>query len=261
MKNILLLLNCALLVSLPVFSQEIADSDTVKSTENEIIENEKSSVFVDGKRFNFIFQWEKKSNKKYATESHWAGFGVAVSYLNGLNGVNQGASHYLFLNLLDYTIPLNKHFLFATGLGFDWQKYKFKGNVSLKNDDNGITCFIYDNSKNYVSSKFNIYHMTIPFVAEYQTGSKKFDDFFIHAGVEVLIKTTSKSEARIKTEDGKIKKEKYIGLNTRALNARFILRTGVNNFSILGYYQPFSIFKNDLGIGINPYGIGIMIDF
>jgi hypothetical protein len=282
-KKLLLSTACALFISVSAFSQEIAESeiaksvtnemsnllksisqsegDTVKSTTTEIVqEEEKSSVFLGGKSFNFIFEWLKKPKKNKPHQSHWTGFGMSVSYLGGANDVSLGKSYSFFLNIMDYTVPISYNFLLATGLGFDWQHYSFRGNVSLKNDENEITRFIRDNDRNYRDSKFRFYHLTIPLIFEYQKKMKKGGDFFVYAGIEALIKTSSSSHAHIRTND-KVQKEKYTGLNIRPLNARFTLRVGFKDFSILGYYQPFSIFEKTKGADINPYGVGLMLNF
>ncbi|MDR3226343.1 MAG: hypothetical protein LBT56_01560, partial [Prevotellaceae bacterium] len=260
-KKILLSTACALFISMSAFSQEVAESDTVKSAENEKIqEEEKSSVYMDGKSFNFIFDWRKKSKKTKPYESHWMGFGISLSYLSGTNDVSLGKSYSFFLNLMDYIVPLNRNFLLATGVGFDWQHYSFRGNVSLKSDEDGITRFVRDNNRNYKDSKFRLYHLTIPLIVEYQKTMKNGKEFFVSVGVEALIKTSSLSYAHIRTTDD-VKKEKYTGLNIRPLNARFILRIGFESFSVLGYYQPFSIFEKTKGVDINPYGIGLMFNF
>jgi hypothetical protein len=196
----------------------------------------------------------------YCNEAHWTGFGVSLSKLNGLNGINQGTSTYIHLNLLDYVVPVNKNFLFAIGLGFDWQSYKFKGNVSLRNDNDDVTRFIFDNDINYKSSRFRIYHLVISFIFEYQTGHGKFDDFFVQAGVEMLIKTSSSSKIEYRNDRRSVT-EVFTGLNTNTLNARFILRTGLDDFSFIASYQPFSIFKKDFGPDLKPYSIGLMLNF
>ncbi|MDR2652149.1 MAG: PorT family protein [Prevotellaceae bacterium] len=265
MKKFLLTITCISLVSVSIFAQQTIDSIKSNVTENNSVTTskieEKSSVFINGSQFNFIFSWHKTSEKNYPSESHWTGLGLGLLYLNGLNGVNQGTSKASCVNFMDYVIPINKHWLFATGLGFGIQNYKFKGNVYLKNDDNGVTRFIYGNSNEYGNSRFKLYHITIPFIVEYQTRNRKIGNFFIHAGIEALIKTSSSSRAEIHTAEG-VRKEKYRGLNIHPLNARFVLRTGIRNFSIMASYQPFSIFKTEGGgADTKPYGIGLMIDF
>ena len=75
-----------------------------------------SSVLCDGSSYNFIFSWKKK-----ATKAHWTGFGFAFSNLEGLEEVDlkRNRSYSVILNIGDYIVPLDHHWLLATGLGFD----------------------------------------------------------------------------------------------------------------------------------------------
>jgi hypothetical protein len=100
----------------------------------------------------------------------------------------------------------------------------------------------------------------MPLIFEYQTGSRRFRDFFVQAGVEMLIKTSASTKIEVQTDNG-IKTERHVGLNASTLNARLMLRTGFNNFSFMAFFQPVSIFKNNYGPDVKPYGIGFMLDF
>ncbi|MDR1347164.1 MAG: hypothetical protein LBJ63_01850 [Prevotellaceae bacterium] len=54
MKKVLIsVIVCILLFSANVFSQETETGDTVQS----VATDEKSSVFINGASFNFIFKW------------------------------------------------------------------------------------------------------------------------------------------------------------------------------------------------------------
>ncbi|MDR0845380.1 MAG: outer membrane beta-barrel protein [Tannerella sp.] len=227
--------------------------------EQETVEPEpKSSVFFDGNSYNFIFSWKKK-----ATESHWTGFGFAFSNLDGLEiaNLNQSRSYSFILNLMDYVIPLDHHWLFSTGVGFDWSRYHFKDNVVLQNID-GIAQFKpdMDGSKAYKDSKLLLYYTTIPLILEYQYKVNRHKTFFIEGGAEGLIKCYSKSQTKYQTAEG-THRQKYRQLNTIPLNFRLITRIGFDDFSLYGYYQPVSPFEKDKGPDVNPYGIGLILNF
>jgi hypothetical protein len=250
MKTNLLLIACALLLSATVSAQNENEETKVKS-------ESKSSVAFDGSSYNFIFSWKKKPVK-----SHWTGWGFAFSNLNGLENadLNYEKSYSVILNLADYVVPLDSHWLFASGLGFDWSRYHFKGNTGLQDKD-GIAQFVKDEqNRGYKSNKLLVYYATIPFVFEYQvkTGSNKL--FFIHGGVEGMIKCYSKSQLDVRTDKGNEKIE-YHDLNILPLNVRMILRAGFDDFSIFGYYQPYSMFADGKGPDVNPCGVGLMLNF
>ena len=264
MKKNVLSLVFILLFTLPAFSQEevfieeeVVATDTVLCAKAEVEQESKSTVIFSGSPYDFIFSWKKK-----AKESHWTGFGFAFSNLVDLGDVNLNLSrsYSIVLNLGDYIIPFNQHWLLATGLGFDWSRYNFRGNKSLQIVE-GKTEFLPDrDNREYRYSKLKMCYATIPLLLEYQTKFNRRQHFFIYGGVEGLVKLGSKSQVEIKTPNGNIK-ETYKGLNLLPLNFRFTGRIGIEDVSIFGYYQPFSMFEKGRGPDFHPWGIGMMLNF
>jgi hypothetical protein len=253
---------CFSLLYMPAFAQETEEEAFPVEKE----EKGKSSIIYNGSPYNFIFSWKKK-----AVESHWTGIGFAFSRLDGLEGVDLklGKSYSILLNLSEYTIPFNHHWLLSTGLGLDFTRHHFKGSVGLEetyiHDTEGkqtgkcVAQFVPD-FREYKSSKLLTYYITIPLVWEYQAKIAKDKLFFINGGVEGLIKYYSKSQIDIRTERS-VEKVKYRELNIRPLNFRFVLRIGLSdNASIFGYYQPVPMFERGTGPQIKPFGIGIAIN-
>ncbi|MDR2086286.1 MAG: PorT family protein [Dysgonamonadaceae bacterium] len=246
----------ALVLSASVFAQEIVVTDDKPE--------EKSSVFLDGSSYNVIFQWNK-TNKPHRISSHWTGFGFAFSQLENLEKINPepslnlSRSYSVVLNLMDYNIPLSGHWVFASGLGFDWSRYHFRGNVGLQ-ETGGISQFVKDPDWEYESNKLLIYYATIPLLLEYQTVIGHNKHFFIYGGIEGLIKCYSKSQLDKQTTRG-IEKVNHHDLNLLPLNARITCRAGFDDYSIFGYYQPFSLFEKDKGPETYACGLGLMLNF
>jgi hypothetical protein len=256
MKKNLLLIACVLLFSAPAFAQEeVLIEEEILVPEEEIA---KSSITFDGSPYNFIFSWKKK-----ATESHWTGLGFAFSDLKGLEGADlkMSKSYSILLNIGDYIVPFNQNWLFFTGVGMDFTRYHFKGNTGLQEVDN-MTLFIpSEEGVNYKSSKLLAYYVTIPLMLEYQTKLGNDKVFFVNGGIEGMIKYYSKSQVEEKKEGGTKKVELGRDLNILPINARLVLRAGFEDFSLFGYYQPYSMFKEGKGPDVNPYGIGVMLNF
>jgi len=57
-----------------------------------------------------------------------------------------------------------------------------------------------------------------------------------------------------------VDKVNFHDLNLLPLNFRLVLRTGFDNFSFFGYYQPYSMFEKGKGPDINSFGIGFMLN-
>jgi len=221
---------------------------------------EKSNILFDGAPYNFAFSWMKKP-----TQSHWTGLGFAFSNLNGLDKENVdlilNRSYSITFNAMDYNVPLHYHWLFVTGLGFDWSRYHFKGNAGLQNDVDGITRFIPDSEgRSYRSNKLLAYYATIPLLLEYQKKIGRGRTFFVNGGVEGLINLYSKSQVEVRTAQDGVKKVSYRDLNILPVNFRLVLRTGFNDFSIFGYYQPYSMFQAGKGPELRSIGIGVALN-
>jgi hypothetical protein len=264
MKKNVLSLVFILLFALSVFSQEgaiieedVVADDIVLEVKTKVESESQSTVIFNGSPYDFIFSWKKKAKK-----SHWTGFGVAFSNLTGLGDValDLSRSYSIVLNVGDYIIPFSQHWLMATGFGFDWNRYHFRGNNSLQVVDGRTNFYPDEEGRDYRNSKFRICYATIPLFLEYQTKFNRGQQFFVYGGVEGLVRLGSKSQAEIETPTGNVK-EVYKSLNLLPLNFRFIGRLGFEHFSVFGYYQPFSMFEKGRGPEIHPYGIGLMLNF
>jgi hypothetical protein len=211
---------------------------------------------MNGSSYDFIFNWKKKP-----TKAHWKGLGFAFSNLENLQGADLDLtrSYSVILNVIDYTVPLNYHFLFVSGLGFDWSRYHFRGNTGLWHDDGGAY-FFKDPEQDYRSSKLLVYYATIPLLLEYQTKANRHSHFFISGGVEGLIKCYSKTQLDIRQPRGGLEKIHYRNPNIPPLNARLLLRAGFDHISIFGYYQLFSMFEHGKGPNVRAFGIGLMLN-
>ncbi|MDR2469117.1 MAG: PorT family protein [Tannerella sp.] len=223
-----------------------------------------SSVTLDGSAYDFIFYW-----KRNATQAHWTGLGFAFSDLEGLSGVDlkPTQSYSIMLNVSDFIIPMHPHWLFFTGVGLDFSRYHFRGNVGLKGipatDGSGryVAAFVPDPAHEYKSSKLLTYYVTIPFMLEYQTRTAKNNLFFINGGVEGLIGYYTKSQVDIRNGDQVEKVSLGRDLGQRPLSGRLALRAGFRQWSLFGYYQLFSLFKDGKGPDVRPCGMGVMLNF
>jgi hypothetical protein len=216
-----------------------------------------SRIVVNGASYDFIFSWNREDVK-----SHWTGFGFSFNNLTGLGdvGLNLTRSYSLALNVGNCILPLDRHWLLASGLGFDWSRFHFRGNYALQSV-RGKTYFLSDSDGyDYRDSRLLVYYATIPFLLEYQTGRNGGNLFFVYGGVEGLVKLYSKSQAEVRTPS-LIRKDTYRSLNLLPMNARITARIGFKDFSLFGHYHLFSLFEYGKGPDIHPYALGLMLNF
>jgi len=218
---------------------------------------EESFAMLDGSLYDVVFSWKHK--KPLAKESHWAGLSFAFSDLKGLPKdveLSLERSYSISWNVEDWEIPIHRHWLLASGFGFDWSRWHFDGDAFLKNSD-GITAFNHYGS-DLKDSKLLVYYGKIPLLLEYQT---RFHNrtFYIQGGIEGLVKLYSKSQIKFRN-GGKNDREDFRNLKVYPVNARLFLHIGFNSFGVFGYYQPFSMFQSQHGPDIKSFGIGVSLN-
>ncbi|GHU88133.1 hypothetical protein FACS1894155_02400 [Bacteroidia bacterium] len=220
----------------------------------------KSSATYDGSSYNVMFAWKKKMK---VNNPHWTGMGVALANFDGMNNVNTdltiSTSYSFIINPIDYCIPINSHWLLVSGMGLDFSRYHFKGNVGLT-VVNGITKFVESADETYKSSKLITYYITVPLLLEYQTKLSN-RTFYISGGMVGYIKYYSKSQIDVKVVSGIEARNLGRDLNILPVNGRLMLQTGISDISFYAYYSPFSFFENGKGPDLKPIGVGVILNF
>ena len=262
MKTYLIVLLSLLTFSGTCFAQNESDinSDIVEITDNTESSNPEttnSSVIYEGASYNFMFAWKKKQ----VYDPHWTGFGMSFINFSDLKDVNMkmSASYSFCLNPMDYYLPIYHNWLLVTGLGIDWSRYHFKGDIGLK--DNGASTDFEPSpdGTHYRSSKLLARYITIPLLIEYQRKVTRNKGFYLSGGIVGYVKCYSKSQ--IEYADTKQQVDLGRDLNILPVNARFMLQAGLNDISIFAYYSPFSLIEKGKGAELKPMGIGLRMDF
>ena len=263
MKKTLLLINLIVFNLTTGFASEskVFENDTILSFYED--EDPSSSiVFKDGVAYDLAFDWRNEygSQRKKRIKAHWSGIGFSFANFENLDSpdLDLQASYSINWNIASLSTTIGNHWLVLTGVGIDWSRYHFKGDYGLENI-NGITQFVpAEEDQSYRDSKLLAYHVTIPFMLEYQV-----KDFFINAGPVVYINCYSKSEMEIYYSYGRrddhLKWQKK--LNILPINMRLMGHIGISGFSIFGYYSPFSMFEKNKGPELYPWGAGLKINF
>lgn len=233
---------------------------TITETEKTVpsVKIPKSSVSMGGSNYNFIFSWQKKNNKRIR-DSHWSGIGMGFMNYDDKkiphSSLKMSKSHNFTVNLIEYNRQIRRsNWLFVSGIGFEWSRYHFDGNVSVRKVE-GITGFYPETEgRDYNDSKLLLYYVTLPLLLEYQNSS-----FHISGGVVGFIKYYSKSEINYYVNNKKYEKSFGQDLNIRPVDLKLRLQLGIDNISVYGYYSPFSMFSKDKGPELRTYTIGVML--
>jgi len=217
---------------------------------------------------------KKDKNKPYTHRfrGHWAGFELAFNgYVNKDFGTALPAK-YDFLKLNDVKSIgvnlnvfelnaniINNRFGIVSGIGLQWNNYRFDDNVVLVPDS--ITIYGYhDNSiDSYIKSKLVESWVRVPLFLEYQTAQKKWKQFHFAVGGVFGYKIGSHSK-QVHFADGDRNKPKVYNdfyLNPIKLDAE--VRIGWGPINLFASYALTQMFKENKGPELYPYTVGITL--
>ncbi|HVN58373.1 MAG TPA: hypothetical protein VMT63_08765 [Bacteroidales bacterium] len=202
---------------------------------------------------------------------HWAGveWGFANYLTNNYSFVIpddiyymdlfSSKSEFLNINFAQQSIGLSRHFGLVTGLGLNWDFYRFSGQNTIVAGTNGV---IRDSvpSQSLKKSKFRTMYLTVPLILEGQirtSGSR----IIVGAGVIGGVKLWS-STKMITTGNDKLKATDDFSMNL--LRWGPTVRIGYGSLQIISTYYVTPLFKKGKGPGghdLNPFEIGLSFTF
>lgn len=275
MKKALTLILLAILVIPSLRAQQ---ADTAQKRETFIVEDryydapgqrtqnlKKNKVVV---KINGLANKENRRNKFVWNDGHWAGIGLHYSGLvtnlgklklpEGAEFLSQSAKSIgVTLNPIDFTLLRSGRFGLITGLGVEFNNFRFDSNVALTYENGMIRPNEqYENVKLSKSKLYTCY-LNIPLLIEFQMG--RHHDFFINAGV--VGGWRMGAHTKIKASDpqlsGKFKERGNMGL--RNFHYGYTVNIGYSHFAISAtYYRP-SIFRPGHGPQVEQVNIGLTL--
>lgn len=213
-----------------------------------------------------------KRNRKNHFNGHWAGFDLGVNgYLTPDNdfNLNPGDDYLdlkmeksinIKLNLFEqnFTIVRN-HLGLVTGLGLEYNNYRFDDNVVINETDAGVLFGYKDNdgTRNYSKSKLVVDYLNVPLMIEYQTNKfSKPNSFHVSAGMLVGLKIGSHTKM-VYNSGNKQKERNFTSLNPFKYDATVRIGWGIVN--LYADYSLGTMFKKDKGPELYPFAMGITL--
>jgi hypothetical protein len=163
------------------------------------------------------------------------------------------------INFTQLSLGLGRHIGFVTGLGLNWNNYRFDGNNNIVKGPNGVIEEL-DPLLNLDKSKLATLFLTIPFLLEIQIPVNS-NHFSIAAGPIGAIKLSSHS--KMVFEDGHTVKS-WGDFSLNMLRCGATARVGYGNFQLFGTYYKTPLFQKGKGPGgydLYPFEIGIALTF
>lgn len=210
---------------------------------------------------------------KRSFSGHWRGVGYGfVNFTENPKGTWEGMeldwnnSFVLQFNFLKYDISfVRRHnFGMVTGLGFEYQRFRFNNDYfSLKKaNGNLIPVDLHTlNAKDITRSTLKSFYLTIPVMLELQLPAAKLNQIFFSAGVMGGLRIHSRTKVVYHDQEDTKHKEKDKGsFNMIPFKADAVAKIGFNNVHIWGSYGLTDMFKdNEPGICTYTIGLGVTI--
>jgi hypothetical protein len=173
--------------------------------------------------------------------------------------LHSGKSTNFNINFTQLSLGLSRHIGFVTGLGLNWNNYRYDGNNNIVEGPNGVIEKL-DPGSNLEKSKLATLFLTVPFLFEFQVPADH-NHLSIAAGPIGAIKLGS--HTKMVFEDGHtIKSWRDFSLNMLRYGAT--ARVGYGNFQLYGTYYLTPLFRSGKGPGGNdlyPFEIGMALTF
>jgi len=191
----------------------------------------------------------------YVTSDNKLGLPSDIDYMT----LRQSKSTNFNINFTQLSLGLSRHIGFVTGLGLNWNNYRFDGNNNIVKGPDGIIEEL-DPGVNLEKSKLATVFLTVPFMLEFQIPADR-NHLTIGAGPIGALKLASHSKMVL--EDGHTVKS-FRDFNLNMLRYGVTARIGYGNFMIYGTYYKTPLFqagKGPAGVDLYPFEVGIALTF
>jgi hypothetical protein len=214
---------------------------------------------------------DKKHQNRNRFKGHWAG--VEFGFNNFLTAdhsfvmpsdidymtLYSSKSNSFNINFPQQSIGFTKHFGLVTGLGINWNNYRFDNNNNIQKGPLGVIeeLAITDQLE---KSKLTTLYLTLPVIAELQL---PVDNHHINIGAGLIGAVKIGSHTKLVYQNGdKVKSNGDFSLNL--LRYGPTARIGFENFQIYATYYMTPLFKTGKAPGgyeLHPFEIGLSFTF
>lgn len=204
-------------------------------------------------------------------KGHWAG--VELGFNNLLTSGNSlimpsdieymtlhsSSSINFNINFSQLSLGITRHIGFVTGLGLNWNNYKFDGDNNIHKGTNGII-EILDPAAALEKSKLATIYLNLPFLLEIQI---PVDNNHLNIAAGPIGGVKVSSHTKIVYQNGPTTKS-YGDFSLNMLRYGATARVGYGNFQLYGTYYKVPLFQTGKGPGgydLYPFEIGMSFTF
>jgi hypothetical protein len=264
---------------------KVAKKDTVqirvgKHNVEVITDGENTQIEVE-KIKDFKSRWEnndwddekikpikhKNHNKKF--DGHWDSFdfGGNMLYKTNYDNYAAGTPHFLDIrpeksfecniNFAEYSFGFGQYIGIVTGLGFNFNDYKFKNQYTIEAID-GVLQPVALPNEDFRLSKLSTGFLTAPLMLEIQIpGNGGEDRLFIAGGLIGGLKMGEHTKTRIGDQKLKNKGDHFVS----PLRWGYTARIGFEDMGVFATYYVTELFESGKGPVTNPLTIGLTFSF
>ena len=246
---------------------DISDKDERTNIEIDKIDNFKSRWDDEQEVKETVKRTKSRSHKKF--DGHWDSFDLGGNILldKDYSMYPSGTSDFMDtqienslefnFNFAEYDFGFCSYVGIVTGLGLNWNNYKFSEKITVRPDENGLLQPIDLPVENYRKSKLTTVYLTAPLMFEIQIPGQS-ERMFLAGGVIGGLKIGDYTKY-------KIGKEKYKDRGDYHVNPvrwGYTARAGFGDFGVYATYYNVKLFEDGFGPATTPFTVGItmMID-
>lgn len=224
-------------------------------------------------------EWDQEDTEHYRSSGarnfrgHWSGFEFGINnyfFLKSLvipddisyMSLNTNWSNCFNFNISQLSIGITRHAGIVTGVGLNWNNYRFEGQNSITIGSNGnIEELVPDSPVALKKSKFSTLYLNVPALLEIQIPAGYSHHLNLSAGVIGGIKLNAWTKMVFEDDEKSRTNGDY---NLNLLRGGVTARIGYGNFMLFGtyYLTPwFMELKGPQGHNLEPFEIGIAFTF
>ncbi len=166
------------------------------------------------------------------------------------------------LNILQYNLTVSDNNIgFVTGLGFEFNNYRFSNNVSITKENREIVPVNYDEAGiDLDRTRFRAIYLNVPLLFELQTNhARRSRRAYVSAGVIGGVNIGSGTRVVYKDNSSRGRERVRDDFYLSPFRYGLSFRTGYRSLNLYANYYPTPLFQKNKGPELYPFAVGFSI--
>jgi hypothetical protein len=208
---------------------------------------------------------------KHKFDVYWAGFGLGINgYLNPNNGtkvptgfdLDYAKSIDVTCNFWEQKIPLwKRHINIVTGMGFDFNNYRFSNNHYNLIKDSSHVAAVYDSAVTFKKNKLMVAYLDVPLLLQFDTDpiGKGHRTIHLSAGIVGSLKIGSHTKQEYEIGNTTYKPKIHDNFDLNPFKYSAMVRIGYGTLDLFATYALSPMFIKNEGPQVYPFSVGITL--